>query len=66
MAKKKYRVRLQENYCKKCGICMHFCPSHILELKGVRLVVEKEEECIGCGACEIRCPDFAITVEEKD
>jgi 2-oxoglutarate ferredoxin oxidoreductase subunit delta len=24
-----------------------------------------EEKCIRCGWCEIRCPDFAITVERK-
>jgi 2-oxoglutarate ferredoxin oxidoreductase subunit delta len=27
--------------------------------------VKDIEKCINCGWCEIRCPDFAITVEKK-
>jgi ferredoxin len=27
--------------------------------------VKDIEKCINCGWCEIRCPDFAITVETK-
>jgi 2-oxoglutarate ferredoxin oxidoreductase subunit delta len=27
--------------------------------------VKDIEKCINCGWCEIRCPDFAITVEGK-
>jgi ferredoxin len=28
--------------------------------------VKDIEKCINCGWCEIRCPDFAITVEQKN
>jgi 2-oxoglutarate ferredoxin oxidoreductase subunit delta len=53
-------------WCKACGICVAFCP------KGV-LVIDEEgypfvndlDACTGCGWCEIRCPDFAITVETR-
>jgi 2-oxoglutarate ferredoxin oxidoreductase subunit delta len=27
--------------------------------------IAKPERCIGCAWCEIRCPDFAVRVEEK-
>jgi len=27
--------------------------------------VKDIDKCINCGWCEIRCPDFAITVESK-
>jgi ferredoxin len=27
--------------------------------------VKDIDKCINCGWCEIRCPDFAITVETK-
>jgi 2-oxoglutarate ferredoxin oxidoreductase subunit delta len=30
-----------------------------------RPYVKNEEECRQCGLCELRCPDFAITVSEK-
>jgi 2-oxoglutarate ferredoxin oxidoreductase subunit delta len=28
--------------------------------------VKHPEKCINCGWCELRCPDFAITVHKKD
>ena len=66
MAKKKYRVKVEDAFCKKCGICVHFCRPHVLELKNQKLIVEDEAKCVGCKECEIRCPDFAINVEVRD
>ena len=49
-------------WCKKCGICVVFCPKGVLALdKEGRPYVAHPEKCIGCKMCDRRCPDFAIT-----
>ena len=59
MALKVYMVR-----CKGCGICVEFCPKKVLELSELeKVVVAREQDCIKCKQCEMRCPDFAIFVE---
>jgi len=64
-AKKSYTHILRERYCKGCNICVSFCPRHVLCLKGGKVFAEFPLLCIGCKMCELRCPDFAIEVEEK-
>jgi len=60
-------LKLYSNRCKGCGICVNFCPKKVLEvteLEKVAIVAGKENDCIKCGQCEMRCPDFAIFVEK--
>jgi 2-oxoglutarate ferredoxin oxidoreductase subunit delta len=64
-AKKTYVLVLRERYCKGCGICVAFCPKHVLVLKGGKAFPEHPELCVGCAMCELRCPDFAIEVGEQ-
>ncbi len=53
-------------WCKACGICAHFCPTGVLGRDDSGYPFVKDiNKCINCGWCEIRCPDFAITVEQK-
>ncbi len=57
-------IQINSAWCKSCGICVEFCPKKVLELKipgGVS--VANPEACIGCRLCELRCPDYVITVE---
>ncbi|MGH4117335.1 4Fe-4S binding protein [Clostridium sp.] len=60
------KITLQKERCKGCGICVAFCPKHILALNTLgKVYVIDEAQCINCGQCELRCPDYAIYVEER-
>ena len=56
---------IRERYCKGCNICVAFCPKQVLILKNGKVFPERPQLCIGCKACELRCPDFAIEVHPK-
>ena len=56
------KIEINEKYCKACYICIEFCPTKVLEMKGTKAVVKNLDACIKCMQCELRCPDFAIKV----
>ncbi|MBI5375956.1 MAG: 4Fe-4S binding protein [Candidatus Schekmanbacteria bacterium] len=64
MTKKAKEIRINEKWCKGCEICVAFCPTNVLEMKGFVAVVKDLDKCILCKQCEIRCPDFAVEVIE--
>jgi 2-oxoglutarate ferredoxin oxidoreductase subunit delta len=68
MAKSKLKQHLiWREWCKGCGICVHFCPKKVLVLdKDEKVSVARREECIACRLCEYRCPDLAIEIETED
>jgi len=60
-------IKLKQDWCKGCGICIAFCPKKVLGLNAQhKIVMLDEENCIKCGQCELRCPDFAIYLGGKD
>jgi len=62
--KEKPKIDIYKAWCKACGICVAFCPTGVLAKdEAGNPYVKDIEKCINCGWCEIRCPDFAITVE---
>ncbi|MFQ5711923.1 MAG: 4Fe-4S binding protein [Candidatus Geothermarchaeales archaeon] len=67
------KLRVYEDYCKGCEICVRFCPMKVLaqsdrfNRRGYLLPsVVEPEKCTGCGICELLCPDFAIVVEGEE
>ncbi|HOY84820.1 MAG: 4Fe-4S binding protein [Candidatus Cloacimonetes bacterium] len=55
-------VLIYYNWCKKCGICVAFCPTGCLGRKADGSpYVAAPEKCIHCETCDRLCPDFAIT-----
>ncbi len=60
------KIDIFKAWCKACGICVAFCPREVLAIDEEGYPVVKDlDACTGCGWCEIRCPDFAITVESR-
>ena len=59
------KIEIIEKYCKGCHICVEFCPTKVLEMKGFVVAVKNLEACIKCMQCELRCPDFAIKVSAE-
>ena len=61
-------VRINEELCKGCGLCIRICPKDVLEFadrlntKGFHPATQFTDGCIGCKACAISCPDVAIEV----
>ncbi len=60
-------IEINAKWCKKCGICVAFCPKHVFDRdEDGQPVAARPEDCIGCRLCEMRCPDFAVTVWDKE
>ncbi|WP_449244684.1 4Fe-4S dicluster domain-containing protein [Desulfobacca acetoxidans] len=64
--RKYFDIDIYRDWCKSCGICAALCPKHCFtrDDTGGPLVVDPDS-CIGCGWCEIHCPDFAISVHPR-
>ena len=66
------RVRILEEYCKGCELCVAVCAKYSLELshkvnkRGMRVVCVVKNECTGCGNCALMCPDAAIEIIEEE
>lgn len=65
------RITVDAGFCKGCGLCVDFCPLHIIELDP-NTITQKgyhpahcidDDRCTGCASCALMCPDVAITVE---
>lgn len=59
------KIHIFEAWCKRCNICIAFCPTGALVADKEGFPVLIAEKCTQCGLCELRCPDFAITVNPK-
>jgi len=53
-------------WCKRCDICVKFCPERCLSLDEQQIaVLHDPDKCTLCRICERLCPDFAIELKYK-
>jgi 2-oxoglutarate ferredoxin oxidoreductase subunit delta len=65
-ARRTFGISLYRAWCKHCGICAEFCPTHALQTdEWGNPFVADEARCAGCLQCMHRCPDFCIEVYER-
>ncbi len=58
-----YYLGTSVTLCKGCNLCTNSCPADILFLdQKSKIQVTDVAECVFCGICEARCPDFAIWI----
>lgn len=63
--KKANAIQVNDKWCKRCGICIEFCPGKVFDQDNPRVpMIADLAACTVCRMCEMRCPDYAISVEE--
>lgn len=55
-------LRLEEEKCTGCGICVSVCPHGVFEVDEGKARVADRDSCMECGACEKNCPLEAVKV----
>jgi 2-oxoglutarate ferredoxin oxidoreductase subunit delta len=65
----KARIVITTEKCKACGLCVAFCPQHLIRLseeidqRGFHPAVSGDTDgCTGCANCAVMCPEVAIKV----
>ncbi len=67
LSSRQRQLHVYKSWCKKCGICMAFCPKEALEKDPEGYPRWRNPQtCVGCRMCELRCPDFAIEVVDEE
>jgi len=55
-------VEVDPDVCVGCGDCLEVCV-----FKGMEMIDDKacvnQKRCLGCGRCEMTCPNGAISIE---
>ena len=61
-------IVIDDTRCKACYLCIKECPKKLIKVSektnklGNKIVEfdDKNNECLGCAMCAMRCPDLAI------
>lgn len=63
---KRQIIRIDEEKCNGCGLCIPNCPEGALQIIDGKARLVSDLFCDGLGACIGHCPEGAITVEERE
>ena len=66
-----YKLSIENERCKGCGLCVSVCPKKVLELSEevnptgyFPAYQARPEDCNHCAICCMMCPDVAISITE--
>ena len=59
-------IRIDEEKCNGCGLCIPNCPEGALQIIDGKARLVSDLFCDGLGACVGHCPTGAMTVEERE
>lgn len=49
--------------CTGCKMCTIVCPHDVFLINDRKVVINKKDQCMECGACQKNCPEGAISVK---
>ena len=55
-------LKLDEEKCNGCGMCLQVCPHEVFERQDGQVRIQLRDACMECGACRTNCPSGAIFV----
>jgi len=55
-------LKLDEEKCVGCGMCLFVCPHAVLRPTNGRVEIKDRDACMECGACSQNCPVEAVSV----
>jgi ferredoxin len=55
-------LKLDEEKCTGCGMCLQVCPHAVLGRHNGKVRIDTRDACMECGACAQNCPVLAIEV----
>jgi ferredoxin len=55
-------LKLCEDTCNGCGMCIRVCPHEVFELRQKKAHIVRRDYCMECGACALNCAPGAIKV----
>jgi NAD-dependent dihydropyrimidine dehydrogenase PreA subunit len=56
-------LRLEQDACLGCGICLTVCPQEVFAMEHGKARIIQPDACMECGACMINCAAGAIRVQ---
>lgn len=65
MKKTRDVIRIDEDKCNGCGLCIPNCPEGALQVIDGKVRLISDLFCDGLGACMGHCPQGAITIEQR-
>ena len=63
---KRQIVRIDEELCNGCGLCVTPCAEGAIEIVNGKARVISDELCDGAGFCLAVCPTGALSIEERE
>jgi ferredoxin len=57
-------LKLREERCVGCGLCIEVCPHNVFELCGNKIKIADNDSCMECSACALNCPFDALEVRK--